>query len=391
VPQDTQPPLTPRKVTDSIPRARIADILGVLAFVASSGRTTFEQIRLHLLERSKKVAPASRWALGTVARDIVVDLQKLGLVDAGTVPRTVANADRLGDAPCEVTEKGRELASQPRGHATDQILIAWMSHHPYFRALIDRLHQSALYVPDVTSVKQIGADASSTEPVDVVANRITENCLKRLAAVGFSQTKAEVFDKTVRDRVGYLRGALALSDLDTKKWVDTVQDKVVLPAFLSAENLSFDPVTFQHLLKTCRDFYAASWTTSHPDYALRVIFLTCDFIPNLAKDLAVVVTDVAHHGKTFARERFSAALKNSYKRLEVTPGAYVDAYKLRALVCIELGVQPGVFAACLNELIKAGPSPDLTIYTELPFDPPPHGEDHLELDRSRIGLIKLVA
>jgi len=382
------------KVTDTIPRAGVEQILSVLELLATSSKTTFEQVRLHLLARSRRAAPASRWALGTVARDIVVELQRLGFIDAGTIPRTIADADRLGESPCAATDKGRELAELAKrapGRAMDNVMVAWMAHHPYFRALVVRLHKAKLYVPDVTSVKQIGAEASSTEPVEIVAARIADNCLKRLAAVGFPRIQAEVFGNAARVRLQHLHGTLSLSDLDAKRWVDTVQDKVVLPAFLDAEGLPFDPVTFQHLLKMCRDFYAASWTTSHPDYALRVIFPTCDFTPDLTKDPTATVTGVVHHGKTQVRERFVPALRAAYRRLEATSGTYVDAYKLRALVCTDLQVQPRVFATCLKELLDAGPSPDLTIYTELPFDPPPPGEDHLEVDRTRIGLIKLVA
>jgi hypothetical protein len=384
--------MTKQKVTDTIPRAGVFQILQVLAFIASTQKTTFEQIRLRLLTRSNKRAPASRWALGTVVRDVLIDLQKLGLIETGVLPRKAEMADRYGQTPCAVTEKGRalaELSQLSKGRALDQIMLEWIGHHPYFRILMERLCGSALYVPDVTSLKQIGVDASSNEPLEVVASRISDNCLKRLAPADFPQVKAGIFSRAVRDRTNHLREALSLSDLDTKRWVDTVQDKVVLPAFLEAEDLPFDPVTFQHLLKIGRDFYAASWTTSHPDYALRVIFLTCEFRPQLAMQSGGLVAEVKHHGKTFIRPSFVQAFKAAYRRLEKSLGAYIDAYKVRALVCVELGIQPSVFASCLNDLIEAGPTSDLTIYTELPFESPPHGEDYLEIDRNRIGLIKL--
>ena len=85
-----------------------------------------------------------------------------------------------------------------------------------------RLCRSELYVPDVTNLKQIGADASSNEPLELVADRISDNCLKRLATADFSQVKAGIFTRAVRDRINHLCEALSLSDLDTKRWVDTV-------------------------------------------------------------------------------------------------------------------------------------------------------------------------
>ena len=76
--------------------------------------------------------------------------------------------------------------------------------------------------------------------------------------------KAEAFARAVGKRVQDL-GRTALTGLDAKKWVDTIQDKVVLPSILTAEELPFsDPVTFQHVLKAARDFFAASWTSSRP-------------------------------------------------------------------------------------------------------------------------------
>jgi hypothetical protein len=313
-------------------------------------------------------------------------LQKLGFVEAGVLPRTQTLATRHADAPCKLTDAGKNLADlykESPGRAYDQLLLAWVNQHPYFRVLIVRLHKTPLYVPDVTSVKQIGSETSS----DHIASRISEACLKRMGTAAFATEKADIFKRTVNDRIRDLNSAVSLSELDTKKWVDAIQDKVVIPAFLAAEELPFDAVTFQHLLKSAKDFFAASWTTSHPEFSVRVIYPTCGFIPDIGGE--VQITGVMHHGRSFARDRFIDTLKASYNRLVKSPGSYADAYAVRALVCIDLQIQPKVFAACLRDIIAIGPSPDLTIYTELPFDPPPQGEEYLEIDRNRIGLLKL--
>jgi hypothetical protein len=382
-----------QKVTDSIPRSAVLQLFQVLGHIASSGgRSTFEQVRQLILKRSSRAAPASNTAKYTVARDVLLDLQRLDLIQAGMLPRTQSKLETLSEAPCELTDAGRALAEIHRetpGRAYDQLLIAWLNHHPYFRAIVTRVHQQPLFIPDVTSVKQIGNDIRSEENLDTLARRISAHCLKRLAAASFPEAKTEAFTNAIGGRVQDL-GRTALAGLDTKKWVDTIQDRVVIPAFLTAESLPFtDAVTLQHVLKAAKDFFVASWTTSHPEFSLRVIYPTCEFNPPLRSDSAAVTTQVAHHGKAFASARFVSALKRAYDRVAGPHGSYADVYALRALVCIELQIQPKVFAACLGELLAAGPTPEMTIYPDLPFDPPPQGEDYVEVGRDRIGILKI--
>ena len=381
------------KNTDSIPRASVEQIIDVLAYVASAGRkSTFEQVRLFLAERSQRKAPGSRTAMWTVARDILSDLQKMGLMNVGALPRKQSHAHRYADSPCEMTERGVALTAlhkESRGRAFDELLLHWMNEHAYFRVLICRLHQEPLFVPEITSIKEIGVDGLRTAQLNGLAERITDHCLNRLEIAHFANKKVNIFTQNISDRVQHLQQTLALTDLDAKRWVDTIQDKVVTPAFLAAESLPFDMVTFQHLLKAAKEFYAASWTTSHPDYALRVIFPTCEFRPDIVDNPTAEVCEVIHHGKAFACKRFTTSLAEAYRRLAGSSAGYVDAYKLRALVCVDLQIQPQVFAACLKELIHIGSSSEMTIYTELPFDPPPQGEEYLQIGQNRIGLLKL--
>jgi len=377
-----------QKTTDSIPRAAILQILQVLTrLAASGGRSTFDEVRLFLVKRSQRSAPASRSAMYTVARDVLLDLQRLELLQAGTIPRTQSKLETLSDAPCELTDAGREMADlykESPGRAFDRLLAAWLNQHPYFRAFIARLHQQPLYIPDVTSVKQFGTEARSDDSLDALACRIVEHCTGRLEPTGFPTSKVEAFTAAVGERVQEL-GRATVAGLDAKKWVDTVQDKVVIPATLTAEGLPFsDAVTLQHVLKDAKDFFAASWTSSHPQFSVRVVFPTCEFRPSLADEQ--IITEVIHHGKSFASERFKEALRTAYERAARRPGDYADAYAVRALVCIALQIQPKVFAACLGELLA---DPASGIYTDLPFDPPPPGEDYVEIDRTRIAIIKL--
>jgi len=296
----------------------------------------------------------------------------------------------LRDSPCEITPAGKELAAAAatkRGLAFDTLLIAWLESHPYFRGLIVRLAMSPLYVPDITSAAQVG---SSRSVVEITAH-VLQNCEDRLAGVSFGPAKFSVFGEGLRRRMSGASAQLASPDLDSKKLVDLIQDSVVIPSLLESEQLPFDGVTFHHLLKIAGEFFAAASTTSHPDFGGRIVFSTCDFIPTISLSASTKILAVQHHGGTFARPRFAEALATAYAKVAVSSGGYADAYKVRAIVCLELQIQPPVFALCLKELMSGDETSGPIIYTELPFTPPPQGEDYVEASQRRIGKLMIKA
>lgn len=379
---------------DSIPRAGIGQILEVLSFIAGNGgKTTFDQNRQFLYETSKRQAPPSSEIMWTVARDVLTDLERLGFLRAGILPRKRSEVHRLGETPCQITESGAELAQifkEKRSQAFDRLLVTWMNSHPYFRKLTQRLLRMPLYLPDITSIKQLGADL--VFPVDPanLSNRVITDCLSRLTPLGFSDEKRSCFAKIVEARIKYLQAESALGSLNAKKLVDMVEDNVVVPAILETEGLSFDSVTFQHLLSCSKEFYSASSMSAHLDFSGRVVFSTCDFLPDIGDSLSIKVYDVIHHGKSFAQGQFIAGIVSAYRRLAGSSSDYVDIYPLRALVCVNLRIQPQVFAICFEQLIETGSASGLKVYTELPFAPPPRGESYVEVRKHRIGLLKVL-
>ena len=376
------------RITDTIPRASVEQILATLGHIASLEKSNFEAIRRFLLSQSGRRSPASATALWTVARDVLTELQRLSLATVGSLPRRRSDIDRLGESPCEITPAGKELASvfaTKRGQAYDTLLLAWLESHPYFRGLVARLSVSPLYVPDVTSAAQVGNSRSANE----ITARVLRNCVDRLAGVDYEPSKGEVFERALRRRVTDVSQQLSAPDLDSKRLVDLIQDSVVIPAFLEAEQLSFDGVTFHHLLKIAGEFLAAASTTSHPSFSGRIVFSTCDFTPITVAATSARIVSVEHHGNAFARRQFAEALTAAYLRVTGSSGGYADAYALRAIVCLELRVQPPVFASCLKEIISAGEAADPIVYTELPFTPPPQGESYVEVGGRRIGKLKI--
>ena|SRR2546425_8590973 len=146
------------KLTDSIPRASIRQILDVLVLI-SQGATNFEHVRLQLHSRSGRKAPGTRHAMWTVARDTLSDLHKLGFITAGILPRKLSDIDRFRESPCRITERGLELAglfADKPGRAYDELLVVWMNEHPYFRSFMTRLLRAPLHVPDITNANQLG-------------------------------------------------------------------------------------------------------------------------------------------------------------------------------------------------------------------------------------------
>jgi hypothetical protein len=377
--------------TDAIPRVGVEQLLGSLALVAERGRATFEEIRAHLQKSSSRSAPGSREAMWTSTRDTIAELSRLGYLTAGPLPRRRSEVERLRGSPCAITDEGKSLSALYReksARAYDQLLIAWCNRHPYFRALVARLTAGPLRVPDVTSIRQIGE--YDGRPTGEIARRVAEDGKSRLAAGGVPEGVCAAYESAVHARFD----ALSLPDpsalrTNAKQWVDLVQDTIVVPALLSAESLPFDPVTFQHILRIAQQFVCASWTYSYPAFAGRVVFLTSDFTPSPAGD--VPVQAIEHHGKAWAAGAFERVLLRAYASLSAgRPSPYVDAYTLRALVCVDLGIQPKVFEASLQSLARAQPPSSTLVYTELPERPPPHGEPYVELAKQRVGLIKLV-
>lgn len=381
------------QVTDSIPRVAIKQILDSLSYIHSlDSATTFDKVRIFLQKHAKRKAPSSREWMWTVARDILTDLDRLGLIKAGVLPRKRSEVERLQETPILITGPGIELAQTyeaDKSRAFDNLLVIWLNNHYYFRLLVAKLIVAPLYVPDITSIKQIAPEGISKEVLDSLSERVIHNCLIRLPSTQYSQEKREHFSRIVGQKVDELKKTTDLIRLDTKKIIDLVEDTVVLPSFLSSEELPFDKVTFQHLIKDCEEFFCGAWTSSHPDFQGRLIFSTCDVSPDIVANPSISVDKVVHHGQSYAMERFEVALISAYQKLSNIGSGYVDAYSLRAMVCAELNIQPQVFALCFESFLAKGQIGGFNVYTELPFDTPPPGEMYIEISKRRIGRVKL--
>jgi hypothetical protein len=269
------------------------------------------------------------------------------------------------------------------GKGLDLLLLMWLNRHPYFRKLAARLEHGPLKIPRIGGPRELGLDAESRTNPDVLFDRLAKAFRARVelnsdASLLVLRTK---FDSLIRRH--------DLKEMDPKRLADFLDDSVVCPAFLDAEGITFDTRTFEVLIRAGKEFLSCAATTAAPDFDGLVVFATAEFTPS-ASPVSEPVIAVKHRGVSFASPGFLTSLSNAYSRLSQGSQGYVDAYAVRAAVCLELGVQPKVFETCLSHAIQHQPSQGVQVFTELPFAPPPAGEDYLEIARSRIGRLKII-
>jgi len=379
-------------ITDTIPRVQVGQLLSVAAWLAATtGKANFDAVRGHLMKESARKAPASSEAMWTIARDVLSELSRLGYANVGPLPRKRSEVLRLAGTPCELTAAGRALGANyatKRAQAYNELLSIWFERHPYFQMFVDRVLAAPLFVPDITSIKQISSERGGVE-LSQLTESVLRSCEDRMLRSNVHSEKILAFKRSAQGRFLALARRNHLDLLEGKALIDIIQDTIVLPSLLEAEKLPFDAVTFQHILRASQDFLVASWTTSHPDFFGRLIFCTCALESNDNFSVGRQLRSVTHHGVAFAESRFSEALIAAYGKLAKQTSTYVSAYALRAIVCFDLRIPPQVFERCLAARIATKDVAGMKIFTELPFSPPPAGEGYVKAGFDRIGLIKL--
>src|SRR5258708_40170223 len=114
------------KITDSIPRATVEQVLEAMLVINSNGEASFDDVRRRLHAKSQRQAPSSGEVMWTVVRDVLSDLQRLGFAKTGALPRKRSEVERLRNTPCSLTETGRSLADlylERKGRAFDALLL----------------------------------------------------------------------------------------------------------------------------------------------------------------------------------------------------------------------------------------------------------------------------
>src|SRR5882724_6633494 len=93
--------------TDSIPRTTLLDLFTALRVVAEDSPDTLESIRQHFcVDRKRKTAGDLLWSTAAYNAQ---ELARLGLLEAGAIPKNKRTFEQLKERRVAITEGGLEL------------------------------------------------------------------------------------------------------------------------------------------------------------------------------------------------------------------------------------------------------------------------------------------
>jgi hypothetical protein len=380
---DTQ---APSQTTDTIPRASLESVvLGLDRIAASSGKVELDEVRRTLQAWAQdRSGPLLRNDMLSTTRDVLADLRRLRLIEIeGPLPRPAQKEQK--PCLCVITESGAELAkqfAQDSGRGYDALFSLWYQDHPYFASMVRRLQLRPFYLPEFTGIKHLGVALLRERDAQKFAEGIAEKTGQKLPDGFFETIDQEHLKKEIISRANDLHQKTSLESVsDLQLVVDKIQDTVVAPAVIACERLGFDRVTLKHILKACRDFIISSSTTRLPECDSRAYFITCHLQPGADSKVRIV-----HHGVTFAEQQFHGMMKRCYRHLSRDSGTWVNAYALRAKVCIEMGIQQEVFNRCFRTYVEKNVG---NVATELSFRSSHFGETPIDVKGKEISLIQL--
>jgi hypothetical protein len=377
---------TTTAATDTIPRASLESIVSSLEIIASaSDAVPFDDVRIALQQVSlARPSPLLRTAMLSTTRDVLADLRRLKLIDlVGPLPRPSQTVQK--ECLCRLTLAGIDMARKfqnDKGLGYDALFALWYEFHPHFATLITRLQSRPFFLPEFTGAKHLSPELIKTLDTGIFAEGIAAKTVAKLPAQFFEHVSSERVILEVTSRAAELHSKTSMETVvDPQQAVEKIQDTVVAPAILACEGLEFDRVSLKHILKAARDFFACSSTTMLPDCDSRTYFIT-SHLDQGENDK----THIVHHGVRYAEDSFGAVMRSCYEMLNMGGMSWVDAYALRAQVCVDLRIQQEVFNRCLGEYVERNPG---GVGTELAFKCGPAGEKPIEVRGKEIGLIKL--
>lgn len=392
----TRPADSVQRETDTILRLGARDLFITLhMFSGNRESTTMENIRLRLcLDRKKKRKGDYLWS---TARDAVIELRKLGLVDISATPRDRKQYERLKDTEVALTKEGLsllQLFQTELAAAYDNLFILMYTAHPYLRRLALTLGQEDLVVPVLTSFKDHVASryASASILVDEVSTGVFDidplliNIGER---IGRQLDDLEIRD--IRDGVHQVvdqTKAAAISEEPSefaKKFLLRLNDAVV-PVVLRRYGMEFDYRTHRTLWQLGHDFQLWWATSSHPRYKGTIVFRTADL--RVSEDRETLDGISYPNCLVTVRENFLEKLYNAYiMHSRLVSNTYVPTWELRAIFCHEQRCQPAVFNVLLEEHYRG--VPPYSVHLEIERTRPRH-EEAVMVGKRRIGTIRVM-
>lgn len=384
----------PATESDSL-RVGPRDLFLVLRLFRSVPETTLENIRLRICidrERSRRGE-----VFATTARDLAVELQKLGLVKGGPYPKSKSDFARLRNKPIRITAAGRDLLKMSEQNAAagfDTLFARMFNAHRYLRDFAQALaSKRLLLVPVLTSFKDhVTTDyaSASTLKRDMTAGRFrTPDLIASLSArlgrtlsiderarieTGIEEmvTQAEKTNATPEEPTAFAKATLSrLND-------------IIVPAVLASYGLGFDFRTHRAIWSLGEEFRVWWSTTAHPSYAGTIVFPTAA--------LRVNANGEALEGMEFdssltkLRETFLQRLYQAYLTLQkISQSTLVAAHELRAVFCLENSCQPSTFDKLFDQQYARDDS-EYEVHTEIQQQRPRH-EKPLRAGNRNVGLV----
>ncbi|HYJ04300.1 MAG TPA: hypothetical protein VEX43_04160 [Chthoniobacterales bacterium] len=332
----------------------------------------------------------------STARDLAVELQKLGLAKGGPYPKSKSDFARLQNKPIRITPAGKELLGRCEEDAAagfDALFEHMFAAHRYVRDYARVLHnEKLLLAPVLTSFKDHVAPDYASAPT-----------LRNDVMLGHFRTSALI--ESVSNRVGRLlrpdernrietdiEEMLAQARVSVTAEEPTVFAKailsrlndIVVPAVFGTHGLGFDFRTHRAIWSLGEEFRVWWSTTAHPSYAGTIVFSTASLRLTAEGEKLRGIDFDASLSKL--RETFLPRLHQAYLSLQkVTQNTLVAAPELRAVFCLENKCQPSTFDALFDQQYARDDTP-YEVHTEIQQQRPRH-EKPLRAGNRNVGLV----
>jgi len=337
---------------DSIPRVSVQDLFTALRLFQGAASTTLENLRLRFcLARNAKRKGDYLFATAVI---VAGEMQKLGLTEAGALPKATSKAHESSkDKIIKVTERGQELLRlflTDRMVAFDKLFARMYAAHRNLQTFVGVIQDHNLTAPIATSVKDhIGAAyGSGSALADAVAESEfnVEDPLRllsqRLGRGLTDEERAEIktgIEKLLEDSK---MSAASEEGTEFAKNFLAKLNEVVVPAIFRADGLPFDYRTHRTIWSLGEEFKLWGTITSHPDYNGTVVYRTASII--LTPDKEQVQELVFDSGLKNTGENFLSKLYAAYQKLQaLRKSNSVSAWELRSVFCLDNHCQQSVF------------------------------------------------
>jgi len=362
---------TTQQETDSIPRTTLSDLFLALRVVVKESPTTLELLRQHFcVDRKCRTRGDLLWSTAAYNAQ---ELQRLGLLNVTSIPKAKKAYEQLKERPIVATELGLRLSDrlkENRAEAYDQLFSAMFAAHPYLRAFVRLIRERDLFVPVVTSLKDLSPKYGSAGSLveDVSRNSLDLESFFRILRMRLNRVERELSDEEqteIGQRIDVLLAGIAPaanSDEPTefaKKFLSKLND-YVLPVLFNKEGLTFDFRTHQILWAFGQEWKLWQSTSDHPDYDGRIIFRTATIALSATEDRVEAL--VFDSGLAKTRENFLGKLYEAYLKVQRrTKDTYILAWQLRAVFCLDNRCQESVFSRLMEEHYTGSDEFELTL------------------------------